>query len=271
MNCQQFNSVKLDEVLKFLGHFPSKENDRESWFLNPFAHENDASFKYDFNRNLWYLFSEGIGGNNIDFIRKYFKCSIQEALNWASSQSFSSFHHQTKSTETNYQLNQVLPITNWNLKKYLQSRNLSHKIYQYINEVKFTMNGTKLYAIGFKNRSDGWELRNSFYKGSILKKDISIIKNNSDSIVVFEGFFDALSYIEMQDEIQEDLLILNSLSLVESAKLEITKYSKIKLLLDNDKSGKLVKASLMDEFKNAEDCSLLYRNYKDLNEFLMQE
>jgi hypothetical protein len=28
-----------------------------------------------------------------------------------------------------------------------------------------------------QNQSGGWELRNSFYKGAILKKDISIIKS----------------------------------------------------------------------------------------------
>lgn len=271
MNCQQFNTIKLDEILKFLGHFPSKENQKESWFLNPFAQENDASFKYDSNRNLWYLFSEGIGGNNIDFVRKYFKCSIAEALHWASAQRFSSFHHQTKSFEPNYQINQVLPISNWNLKKYLKSRNLSDKIYQYIKEVKFTMNGTKLYAIGFKNRSDGWELRNSFYKGSLLKKDISIIENNSDTISVFEGFFDALSYIEMNDDFNDNLLILNSISLLEYAKIELKKYENIKLFLDNDKSGNSAKISLFESFKNADDCSLLYRGFKDLNEFLVHK
>jgi hypothetical protein len=32
-----------------------------------------------------------------------------------------------------------------------------------------------------------------------FEKDISIIKNDSNKIVVFEGFFDAISYIEFQE------------------------------------------------------------------------
>jgi hypothetical protein len=37
MNCKQFNSVKLEEVLQILGHLPTKQNEKEAWFLNPFS------------------------------------------------------------------------------------------------------------------------------------------------------------------------------------------------------------------------------------------
>jgi hypothetical protein len=45
MNCKQFNSVKLEEVLVSLGHHPTKQNEKEAWFLNPFSTEKQASFK----------------------------------------------------------------------------------------------------------------------------------------------------------------------------------------------------------------------------------
>jgi hypothetical protein len=32
------------------------------------------------------------------------------------------------------------------------------------------MGEKKLYAVGFQNLSEGWELRNSFYKGAVLKR-----------------------------------------------------------------------------------------------------
>lgn len=36
MNCKQFNTVALDEILNLLGHHPSKENEKEARYINPF-------------------------------------------------------------------------------------------------------------------------------------------------------------------------------------------------------------------------------------------
>ena len=47
MNCKQFNSISLEEVLQILGHLPTKQTEKEAWFLNPFSTENQASFKLD--------------------------------------------------------------------------------------------------------------------------------------------------------------------------------------------------------------------------------
>ena len=80
MNCNQFNSIKLEEVLVSLGHHPTKQNEKEAWYLNPFSTENQASFKLDKRNNIWYLYSEGIGGNNTDFMIKYLNASIKEVL-----------------------------------------------------------------------------------------------------------------------------------------------------------------------------------------------
>ncbi|WP_312321655.1 toprim domain-containing protein [Soonwooa sp.] len=271
MNAKKLNQIKLEEILLVLGHFPSKISGTDVWYYNPFFTELNSSFKVSRARNQWYLFSEGIGGNNVDFLVKYFKNSVSDVLQWASEQNFSSFDQQSKISEPKYNINEVLPLTNWNLKKYLNSRGLSSKVHKYLNEVKFTMGSTKLYAIGFKNLSGGFELRNSFYKGSVLKKDISVINQNSASVCVFEGFLDAMSYIEITPDFAEDILVLNSISLVSKAKENLQKYDDIKLFLDNDKGGKQTTNSLLECFSNAENCSILYQSFNDLNEYLMQK
>lgn len=104
MNCKQFNDIELEEVLLKLGHLPTKKTEKEAWFFNPFTNENDASFKIDLAKNKWYLFSEGIGGNNIDFVKKYFNFSLSEILDWASRQNFSSFHQQREISMPNYEI-----------------------------------------------------------------------------------------------------------------------------------------------------------------------
>ncbi|WP_449400475.1 hypothetical protein [Chryseobacterium wanjuense] len=231
MNCKQFNSISLEEVLISLGHLPTKQNEKEAWYLNPFASESQASFKLDKRINVWYLHSEGVGGNNTDFMKKYLKTSVNEVLDWAQKQNFSSFHQQEhiKRSKPNYRIDEIIDIQNPNLKNYLQERGLSPKIYNYVKEVRFTVGEKKLYAIGFENLSGGFELRNSFYKGSLLKKDISIFNLNSNvqdisnfqdknikAVAVFEGFMDALSFIEMQKSFSGDILVMNSIALLKN-------------------------------------------------------
>ena len=184
MNCNQFNSIKLEEVLVSLGHHPTKQNEKEAWYLNPFSTETQASFKLNKRNNIWYLHSEGIGGNNIDFMKKYLNASIKEVLEWAENQIFSSFHQQ------NFP-NQKL-------------ENL-HKNYEIIEvkEIHYRVNDKNYFGIGFKNDSGGYEIRNKYSKICLGKKDISTIKNGKESLRIFEGFFDFLSFKNIEDNLQK--------------------------------------------------------------------
>ena len=274
----------MEEVLLSLGHHPTKQNEKEAWYLNPFASEFQASFKVDKRINVWYLHSEGVGGNNTDFMRKYLNTSISEVLDWAAKQNFSSFHQQQhiNTPKPNYRIDEILNIENQNLKKYLQDRGLSSKIYNHIKEVRFTLGDKKLYAIGFENLSGGFEIRNSFYKGSLLKKDISIIdlKNvgqnttkfqdeNNKGVAVFEGFMDALSFIEMKKSFKGDILVMNSIALLNKSIEHLKNYPNINLFLDNDTAGIKCKSQILKSFPKAKDHSGIYSSHKDLNEFLI--
>ena len=280
MNCKQFNTIKLEEVLQILGHLPTKQNEKEAWFLNPFANENHASFKLDKRNNIWYLHSEGIGGNNIDFMMKYLKASVKEVLEWAENQNFFSFQPQNSiqkqnSLKQNYQITEIKEFQNEHLKSYLHQRGLSKVVYPLVKEIHFTIGEKKLYAIGFENFSGGWELRNSFYKGSLQKKDISIVNLNNENqnetgkrIVVFEGFMDALSFVEMKPFFIGDLLVMNSISLLNRTKEHLKIYSEIHLFLDNDKAGETCKNEILKSFPEAKNHSEIYALHKDLNDYL---
>ncbi|MGV0752591.1 toprim domain-containing protein [Empedobacter brevis] len=279
MNCKQFNSIKLEEVLASLGHLPTKQNEKEAWYLNPFGTETQASFKLDKKLNLWYLHSEGIGGNNTDFMMKYQNTSVKEVLDWAEKQNFSSFQPQNdihlQKSIPNYQITKITELQNENLNNYLHQRGLSENVYSFIKEVHFTIRDKKLYAIGFENLSGGWELRNSFYKGSLLKKDISVINLNNENheknknVVVFEGFLDALSFVEMKRFFKGDLLVMNSISLLNKTKEYLQNYSDIHLFLDNDRAGENCKNSILKSFPEAKDHSKIYFPNKDLNDYLL--
>lgn len=284
MNCKQFNSISLEEVLLSLGHLPTKQNEKEAWYLNPFATESQASFKLNKRINAWYLHSEGVGGNNTDFMKKYLKTSVNEVLDWAQKQNFSSFHQQQqiKNSKPNYTVDEILDLQNPNLKRYLQERGLSPKIYEYIKEVRFTVGEKRLYAIGFENLSGGFELRNAFYKGSLSKKDISIlnlnrnIHNTSNSqdenikgIAVFEGFMDALSFLEMKKSFAGYILVMNSVALLNKSIEHLKNYTDINLFLDNDTAGIECTSQIIKSFPEAKDHSGIYSEHKDLNEYLI--
>jgi 5S rRNA maturation endonuclease (ribonuclease M5) len=104
----------------------------------------------------------------------------------------------------------------------------------------------------------------------LSKKDVTLIKtqnNNFDEIAIFEGFFDYLTYRNMEKEQSSDYLILNSTSMLFKVENELKKYNKISLFLDNDSNGKSVKSKIEKRYKNVEDCSVIYESYNDLNEW----
>ena len=276
MNCTHFNKISVEEVLQFLGHFPTKQNEKEAWFINPFSKENDASFKINKNLNYWYLFSEGIGGNSIDLMKKYLNASISEVLNWAENQNFSSFHQQSGNYKLfnlpkTYEIVEVKDIQHPALVQYLKSRKVERQKHL-IQEIHYQMNDKKYFGIGFKNDSDGYEIRNAYSKICLGKKDITTIKNNSKSLLVFEGFFDFLSFKNIEESLENepsDYMILNSVSMINKIKNSLETYEKIDLYFDNDEAGNRAVELIKNEKIEAEDCRVLYSDFKDLNDWLI--
>lgn len=279
MNCSQFNKIALEEVLQNFGHLPTKQSEKEAWYLNPFAPENHASFKLNKRINSWYLFSEGIGGNNIDFMRKYLNTSISEVLVWAENQSFSSFQNQKNSSNQNfenlpknYEIIDVKEIEHPALLDYLKSRCVEDQK-KWVEEVHYRMNDKNYFGIGIKNDSGGYEIRNAYSKICLGKKDITSIKNDSKEVKIFEGFFDFLSFKKIENYLEKetsDYIILNSVSMIHKIKKALENYNNIELYFDNDDTGTRAVELVKNEIKNTEDCRVLYSGFKDVNEWLIQ-
>ena len=274
MNCKQFNTIPLEEVLQILGHLPTKQTEKEAWFLNPFANENHASFKINKNMNYWYLHSEGIGGNNVDFMKKYLNASVKEVLEWAE-QNFFSFQYQNnsntkqKALANNYTIIEVKDIQHQALLEYLKSRKVENQL-EFLKEIHYRMNDKNYFGIGFKNDSGGYEIRNKYSKICLGKKDVSMIKNGSENLKIFEGFFDFLSFKNIEKSLSDeksDYIILNSVSMISKIKNLLKNYKKIELYFDNDESGNRAVETLKKEFENVEDDRILYKDFKDLNDW----
>ncbi|WP_336715231.1 toprim domain-containing protein [Chryseobacterium mucoviscidosis] len=279
MNCRQFNSISLEEVLLSLGHLPTKQNEKEAWYLNPFANESQASFKLDRRLNAWYLHSEGIGGNNTDFMRKYLNASVSEVLVWAENHNFSSFQKQNvpyrkfENLPKNYEIIEIKNVQHPALLEYLRERKVQNQT-EFLKQIHYQNNNKNYFGIGFKNDSGGYEIRNKYSKICLGKKDISTIKNSSDSLRVFEGFFDFLSFKALENELQKqpsDYLILNSVSMIQNIENSLEQYINIELYFDNDEAGNRAVEIIRNKTKKIEDCRVLYSDFKDLNEYLSKK
>lgn len=155
--------------------------------------------------------------------------------------------------------------------QYLQSRCIDLRIAkQYCQECYYSVENKNYFAIAFPNDTGGYELRCKYFKGC-TNKGITRIQNGSDTLLVFEGFMDYLSYLTYNKSLMlpNDSIILNSVSNIQQAKASFSSFSKVNLYLDNDSTGKALTKELVKEFQHIVDCSYLYQKYKDFNDFLM--
>ncbi|WP_339629171.1 toprim domain-containing protein [uncultured Maribacter sp.] len=227
--------------------------------------------------NRWYDHGEGTGGNVIDLVCKITKSSVKETLRFLEQDGTSfSFQQQPVLSNDNHNGIQILharPIRHYGLLKYLFERRISISTALAIcMEVHYLNKGRRYFAIGLKNVSGGWELRNNFYKNSSSPKDITHIKNENEKLIVTEGIFDLLSILEGTEEsnLEYDFLVLNSTAFLKQGMKIIDSYSQIDLYLDNDQNGKGATQKLMARSNICLDKSILYEGFKDMNEWLVK-
>ena len=188
---------------------PSKSNARDTWFYSPFFRqangidENTPSFQIrlgDKGFELWKDFganapSEKDNGDIIDLVRFLhrtdFKGALQELRSWAGG--VQSTLPKGKSHPTKNPSNQ-----NWEPQMqfagaydflglkgdFFQMHYICNKrgidkrlVPIYLKKVKYKHIPKRkhFWGIGWTNESEGWEVRNAYFKGSLGSKDITVI------------------------------------------------------------------------------------------------
>ncbi|MDI5893902.1 toprim domain-containing protein [Flavobacterium algoritolerans] len=277
MNTTQAREIPIEKVLQNLGCEPTKCNETESWYLSPFRIEKTASFKLNRKINRWFDHGEQVGGNVIDFVIQKFGFNVTEALTYLEKfDTLFSFQKQIseipiKESNTN-QIEKIIPIQHFALLQYLESRRIKfYKNIEQLKEVHYIINDKKYFGIGFQNNSQGWEIRSKYAKICLKKKDITLIRNGSQILRVYEGFFDYLSFQQIWHNLpmeESDSLILNSVALLEKNTSILQNYKIIELFLDNDEAGDKYTKLISTQFPGAKDGRITYSECKDLNEFL---
>lgn len=278
---REANAIPITEYLATMGHEPKIIRGNDHWYLSPFRDERHPSFKVNSRLNLWYDHGSGVGGTLIDLGLKLENTNYQGIIEKLAKGNYSSLpisvnQRSPDPIQSKLEILSARSIINPQLISYLDSRGISPKTAeQYCKEIEFRMNNRIYVAIGFPNRSGGYELRNEWFKGSSSPKDITTFHNGSDKICITEGFIDFLSLNEINHpgikrlSSRSDFIILNSLSFLKRCEPIIKSHERAVLFLDNDAPGQKAKADLTSLKIEFEDASVFYAFHKDLNEFLM--
>lgn len=276
MNIDEIRNIPLVDFLNHLGYKPTGRDSKGLWFYAPYRSERKPSFHVVPQRNLWYDFGTGAGGDifslagamsgSTDFVRQ--AAFIAEKMSLPCEKPYKPIPFKEEPTFENVEISRLeSPI----LLRYLADRAIPKAIAQrYCVQVDYTLHGNRYYAIGFENNAHGFELRNSFFKGSYPPKHITHIANGNARCNAYEGFIDFLSAERLGYNDGTDTIVLNSVSNLNKAIAPLREYSVISCYLDNDNAGRAALTKLQQELGDkVMDKSTLYPNHKDLNDYLM--
>ena len=307
MNTAQAKKLDFPKLLSSLGFEPVKivKQGAELWYNSPFRPETTPSFHTSFLNGKWIWNDFGdTGGTVIDFVMRYQSTDSKGALGFLDAvfQGVIMPKHtptplaQPKQASPIFQLDRVQPIKL--MKDYLENqRGINLDLAnQYLVEVVFTNTETKKqsYAVGIKNVSEGYEVRNPFFKTVVGKKHFTFLKGKkNDAVCIFEGFLDFPSCIldlsenpsdKMAKELLlssekwallPDVIILNTASLKHPVLKFIQKqnYKFVHGFWDNDKTGIAIKSFFEEHLGTHKVISWnhLYQPHKDYNEAIVKK
>lgn len=276
MNCKQANeNIPIKDVLSSFGLSPSKENSRRAFYSAFDRNERTPSLYVNYLKNTAYDYGTGKKYDVVSLVQEIRLCSVSDALDYLKTFDFSSSEakeqkNRATNPKPNYRILETREIANPTLTDYLKKRKLESQKSELV-EVHYELDGRRYFGLGFKNDSGGYEIRNPQIKICLEKKDITSIRNGCDAIRIFEGFSDYLSFRVLENTLEKepsDYVILNSVSMIHRTSQLLTQYQKIELYLDNDPTGDTATENLRKTYPDATDERILFRNHKDLNEFL---
>ncbi|MBE8714829.1 toprim domain-containing protein [Sphingobacterium hungaricum] len=297
-NIQQMKQqASIVELLSRLGHDPAYRSGKELFYKSMLREEKTPSLCVNDSLNVWYDHGgqnvAGIkGGNIIDFALAYwYPASFNEvvekiknimAITINSPHKISAEQKRPRkltSKLSNYSIERIQDLGhNFGITRYLQSRSIWDQAQDRIKEVYYTINsgskrGRQFFSAGWQNDAGGWELRNRIsdrdFKSCIGRKAITTISGNSDSLCLFEGYMDYLSWLKEHPDATDTVLVLNSVNLLDTAILQAKDFASIHVFFDRDPAGESALSLLKSELPQAIDCSANYRGYKDYNEMIM--
>ena len=296
MDIEAMKHYPLEDFLARLGHHPVQRRANAIWYRSPYREERTPSFKVNPEKNLWFDFGEGKGGNIFALAGEFIKSGdfLTQARYVAEVADMPLQDYEPRRTSDvrqpaghSFEDVEVLPLQSRALLHYLQERGIPSAIaianckemrergipsaiaIANCKEMRYTTHGKRYFAVAFGNCGGGYEIRNPFFKGCVPPKDVTLLPSGSAVCNVYEGFVDYLSARALGIGDGEDHLVLNSVSNVARAYRHLDGYGRVQCYLDNDEAGRRTLEALRTRYgEKVSDCSGIYGGCKDLNEYL---
>lgn len=279
MSIEEIRDMPVTDFLHKLGEKPVRQRGNEVWYHAPYRSDKTPSFCVNTKKNIWNDFGTGMGGdiftleglmiNSNDFMTqaKYIGEVTDNPIECSKPPKYEPEPIVPQFTDV-----EVKALGHPALLAYLRERGIPSDIAtENCVEIHYRLHDKQYFAIGFSNENGGYEIRNKFFKGSIPPKAVSLIRNGSATVNVYEGFMDYLSGLTLGYGRTEDNLVLNSVANREKACRHLDGYDQIKCWLDNDDAGKKCLEALQKRYgEKVKDFSVVFRPCKDVNEYLQQ-
>lgn len=282
MDIAEMRRIPIADFLARLGHRPVRRSGNELWYSAPYRTERTPSFRVNTDKNVWYDFGLGKGGDIFNLAGEFIHGKdfmaqarfISEAARVPMLEADAGTCRK-KTLEPSFEDVKVMPLRYVALKRYLEERGIPpDTASRYCSQLNYHVHKKEYFAIGFPNVAGGYELRSGLFKGCVPPKDVSLVKSGespSGGCNVFEGFMDFLSAVALKWTEDEDSLVLNSVANVARSYEYLDRYGKIRCYLDRDEAGRRALESLRSRYGDRiTDRSNLYDGCKDLNEYLQR-
>ena len=283
---KKFNDINLlkskfpiVEYLAQLGITPVCKKSSYALYHAPYRVDRNPSCIVYRNSNTFLDLSTRQKGDIIELAKLMNCCDFKQAVEHLIKNTGSTTFTQNYSYHKPSQLKvlDTQQICSLPLRKYLSERKIPFSIAdRYCKEVRYVMGENIYYAIGFYNNKNGYELRSKNYKGCTSKYITTIIEDtDSKDYMIFEGFFDFLSFKAIYPATPNNSIILNSVCNLGTVmkELESLQAENIYVYGDTDDEGKKVYVKISERYGDrVSDMSYFYNELgcKDLNEYLVK-
>lgn len=289
------NEIPIKYYLAEMNIKPVRNYGYYGMYHCPFRDDRNASFKVDYRKNVWYDFGANEGGTMIDLVMRMEGCSFHEAAKRLESKytylrlgsgrqtntcvpqenninSFSFHGDKNIDDESAIEIRNSIPITHPKLTAWTRERKIELELANlYCREIHYRNRDKDYFSIGFRNNRGGYELSSPpDFKGCIPPKDITTIRSDVDTCLVFEGFWDFLSYLAIQkvEKSKHDIVVLNSVANIQKAMGYLKSHKGIYTYLDNDAAGQKATELIKLNCTSVSNRSERYAGFKDLNDYL---
>ena len=272
----------LVDLLAKLGFHPAKKSPREQFYFSMLRDsDTKPSFCVNDELGVWYDHGTGKGGNIIDFGLLYWKhLSFNEVVEKIQEVCLTipivkKGRPRMPVKIPHYIVEQCKEIgTHPAITEYLKNRCIFEKARANLKEVYYYVQDGKgerkyFFAAGWKNENGSWEVRNKYFKGCLGQKGISFVHGDEKRAIVFEGFINYLSWLQVNPHAPESKIILNSLSLLKAGVAKAKLFSSVDLYLDRDHAGHQASRDFIMALPYATDRSAAYDGYNDFNDMLV--